>query len=135
MIESDGAPNTGFIQRSQIAGHALLGVTLRTVGVFAGLLAQQDSITPSLSVVLSVLISLLGNVVFVAWLHFGLMGAGWTTVITQWVHLLAGAAPASAAEVAPHLRSQCLPAFWAMFGHRSPFNAASHLLLPHSVTQ
>jgi hypothetical protein len=51
----------------------------------SGLLAQQDSRTPALTVLLSVLVSLLGTVVLVAGLGWGLAGAAITTTITQYV--------------------------------------------------
>lgn len=51
--------------------------------VQASQLAQQDSQTPALTTALSVLVSLLGNVVAVAWLGMGLTGAAATTVATQ----------------------------------------------------
>lgn len=60
----------------------LLSKTLTQVAQ-AGLLAQQDSKTPSLSVAIMVLISILGNLVFVLGLGYGLIGAGVTTVATQ----------------------------------------------------
>lgn len=49
----------------------------------AGLLAQQDSGAPARSVLLAVAVSLLGNVVAVAWLGWGLAGAAATTVAAQ----------------------------------------------------
>lgn len=56
---------------------------MTTPSYFAGLLAQQDSVTPSLSVAISVMISIVGNLVFVLGLGYGLHGAGTTTVATQ----------------------------------------------------
>jgi Na+-driven multidrug efflux pump len=51
----------------------------------ASLIAQRDSFTPFLSVLLSTSVNFLGNVIFVAWLGMGLAGAAWTTVATQYV--------------------------------------------------
>lgn len=50
-----------------------------------GLLAQQDSLTPCISVMLAVAVSLIANLIFVAWLGWGLRGAAMTTVATQYV--------------------------------------------------
>eukprot|EP00775_Hariotina_reticulata_P006359 gene6359-6592_t len=49
----------------------------------AGLLAQQDSRTPALAVVLAVLVNIVSNFVAVTWLGLGLQGAAATTVATQ----------------------------------------------------
>jgi Na+-driven multidrug efflux pump len=51
----------------------------------ASLIAQRDSFTPFLSVLLSTSVNFLGNIIFVAWLGMGLAGAAWTTVATQYV--------------------------------------------------
>lgn len=51
----------------------------------SGLLAQRDSVTPLLTTIISTLVSLAGNVVFVAYLGWGLTGAAMTTVVTQYV--------------------------------------------------
>ena len=49
----------------------------------AGLLAQQDSRSPAVSVLLALVTSLVGNLVAVAWLGLGLAGAAATTVASQ----------------------------------------------------
>eukprot|EP00879_Flechtneria_rotunda_P031708 GHRR01034662.1.p1 GENE.GHRR01034662.1~~GHRR01034662.1.p1 ORF type:complete len:291 (+),score=73.47 GHRR01034662.1:577-1449(+) len=56
---------------------------LTTMVCQAGLLAQQDSNTPALTVLLSVSVNILCNLVAVAWLQLGLQGAAATTVATQ----------------------------------------------------
>ncbi|GFR41089.1 hypothetical protein Agub_g1730, partial [Astrephomene gubernaculifera] len=58
---------------------------LVTLVAQSGLLAQQDSTTPAITVAASVLLSLLGSVVFVAGLGWGLAGAAGTTVVCQYV--------------------------------------------------
>lgn len=58
---------------------------LLTMVCQSGLLAQKDSVTPMISVLLASAVSLLGNLVFVAGLGWGLAGAAMTTVATQWV--------------------------------------------------
>ena len=55
----------------------------------SGLLAQQDSLTPAITVAVSVLVSLVGSVVFVAGLGWGLAGAAITTVACQYVGAIA----------------------------------------------
>ncbi|KAG2450191.1 hypothetical protein HYH02_000293 [Chlamydomonas schloesseri] len=58
---------------------------LVTMVAQSGLLAQQDSLTPAITVAVSVLVSLVGSVVFVAGLGWGLAGAAITTVACQYV--------------------------------------------------
>ncbi|KXZ56871.1 hypothetical protein GPECTOR_1g786 [Gonium pectorale] len=58
---------------------------LVTMVAQSGLLAQQDSATPALTVGASVLVSLIGSVLFVAGLGWGLAGAALTTVACQYV--------------------------------------------------
>jgi len=70
---------TDYLRIRAVAQPAVLA----TMVAQAGLLAQQDSVTPSLSVAISVFISILGNLVFVLGLGYGLHGAGVTTVATQ----------------------------------------------------
>jgi hypothetical protein len=68
----------------------------------AALIAQRDSLTPFLSVLLSTSVNLAGNLVFVAALGYGLEGAAGTTVATQYV----GAAALASALM---LRAQVRP--------------------------
>ncbi|KAL6758381.1 hypothetical protein V8C86DRAFT_2598176 [Haematococcus lacustris] len=58
---------------------------LVTMVAQSGLLAQHDSLTPCISVLLAAAVSLAGNVVFVAGQGWGLTGAAVTTVATQYV--------------------------------------------------
>jgi Na+-driven multidrug efflux pump len=76
------AENSPYIQSCTIYVHGS-GQPCTFKCLPTGLLAQQDSVTPSLSVALSVFISILGNLVFVLGLGYGLIGAGITTVATQ----------------------------------------------------
>ncbi|PNW85246.1 hypothetical protein CHLRE_03g177750v5 [Chlamydomonas reinhardtii] len=62
---------------------------LVTMVAQSGLLAQQDSLTPAITVAVSVLVSLVGSVVFVAGLGWGLAGAAITTVACQYVGAIA----------------------------------------------
>jgi Na+-driven multidrug efflux pump len=62
---------------------------LVTMVAQSGLLAQQDSLTPALTVAVTVALSLLGSVVFVAGLGWGLAGAAATTVACQYVGAIA----------------------------------------------
>ena len=55
----------------------------------AAQLSQQDSTTPAITTALSIAVSLLGNLVAVAWLKMGLVGAAATTVATQFVGAVA----------------------------------------------
>ncbi|GLC44353.1 hypothetical protein PLESTB_000478600 [Pleodorina starrii] len=58
---------------------------LVTMVAQSGLLAQQDSVTPALTVAVAVGLSLAGSVLFVAGLGWGLVGAALTTVACQYV--------------------------------------------------
>jgi Na+-driven multidrug efflux pump len=60
-----------------------LPFVLATMVGQAGLLAQRDSRTPAAAVALGVVVNVVGNLVAVAWLGFGLAGAAATTVLTQ----------------------------------------------------
>ncbi|GIL73237.1 hypothetical protein Vretimale_4844 [Volvox reticuliferus] len=62
---------------------------LVTMVAQSGLLAQQDSLTPALTVAVAVALSLLGSVVFVAGLGWGLVGAAMTTVVCQYAGAVA----------------------------------------------
>lgn len=58
---------------------------LATMVVQAGLLAQQDSTTPAVTVLVSVVVNVIANVIAIGWLGLGLFGAAITTVLTQLV--------------------------------------------------
>lgn len=89
LIAATGAdPALAPLSATYMRIRALAAPAVLTIMVLqSGLLAQQDSTSPALVTVGSVLLSVLGNLVAVAWLGMGLTGAAATTVLTQ----LAGA--------------------------------------------
>ncbi|GFH17974.1 multidrug and toxic compound extrusion protein [Haematococcus lacustris] len=74
-----------YMRVRALAQPAVLVTMSRAVSGSRGLLAQHDSLTPCISVLLAAAVSLAGNVVFVAGQGWGLTGAAVTTVATQYV--------------------------------------------------